>query len=140
MALSLDRHRDSRDRPSPCGLNDGGLGTLEQPLDSFTVVLVAELPCELEDPCSTSGGKPYASAAALDLGVSVLVGTPLGRRKGRRVDHRPLDEATGLREAAIVEVGPQGGGLRLYGGLETSRKKLEIGIHWEGNLFGGSRK
>ncbi|KAJ6831761.1 transcription factor TCP14 [Iris pallida] len=68
-----------RDGAGAGGGDDGGLRLLEEPLDGLPVGLVAELPGELEDAGGAEGRHAYAPPAALDLGVPVLGGAPLGR-------------------------------------------------------------
>jgi len=63
------------------GGDDGRLGLLQQPLHGLAVGLVAELPRELEDPRGAQRGHPDPAAPAVDLGVAVLVGAPLGRER-----------------------------------------------------------
>lgn len=53
---------------------------MEQPLDGFAVGFVAQLSGKLEDPGGASGWHADAAAAAVDFGVAILGGGPLGWR------------------------------------------------------------
>lgn len=81
-----ERGRDGGERGRRYGAgagggDDGRLGLLQQPLHGLAVGLVAELPRELEDPSGAERGHPDPAAPAVDLGVAVLVGAPLGRER-----------------------------------------------------------
>jgi hypothetical protein len=73
--------RGRRYGPRAGGGDDGRLGLLQQPLHGLAVGLVTELPGQLEDPRGAEGRHPDPAAPAVDLGVAVLVGAPLGRER-----------------------------------------------------------
>lgn len=60
------------------GGDDRWLGLLEKPLDCLAVGLVAELSCELENPCGARGGHADPAASAVDFCVPVFGGVALG--------------------------------------------------------------
>lgn len=101
------RERGRRDGARACGGDDGRLGLLQQPLHRLAVGLVAELPRELEDPRGAERGHPDPAAPAVDLGVAVLVGGPLGRERllppvPRRRRHLELLLVVVLPAAAVL--------------------------------------
>lgn len=74
------REDRGRDGSRPGGGDDGGFGLLEEPLDGLAVGFVAELPGELEDARGAEGGHADPTAAAVHLGVAVVLGAPLRRK------------------------------------------------------------
>lgn len=78
---AVNRHGNGGNGTGTSSGDDGGLGPLEKPADSFAVGLVAELTSQLEDTGGTGGRNSDSAASALDLGVAILGGRSLGGKR-----------------------------------------------------------